>query len=108
MSEIFGAGDGSNGNRLDRTISVRTLIAIITLVGGSWWWSTQVYADLKATNREHTQEIESLKADLARVENNQAQLARSVKDDLRDINMKLDRLTDRLIPPPDMSAWTRK
>lgn len=93
--------------RFDRSISLPTLLTVLVMLGGWWWWGTQLYADLRLADRTNAQDIAFVKADVARIEQQQANQAQGVKDDLHDINSKLDRLTDRLIGGPNMKPWVK-
>lgn len=93
--------------RFDRTISLPTILTVLAMLAGWWWWGTQMYADLRIADRENAQEIRTLRADVSRIETAQGVQSREVKDDLRDINSKLDRLSDRLIGAPNIKGWTK-
>ncbi|AEY69553.1 hypothetical protein AH2_00044 [Burkholderia phage vB_BceS_AH2] len=99
--------DQRGGLRFDKTISIPTLVAVVSAVVPLWWWSTSLYAELRIADRENAQEIRTLKSDVTRIEKAQSDQVSSMKSDLRDINAKLDRLTDRLLITPDVKGWTR-
>lgn len=108
MTDQSNGPKGQGGFRLDRTISAPTLLTVVCMLGGFWWWGTTLYADLRMTDRENAQDIRTIRNDLSRVENNQEKAAVGVKDDLSKINDKLDRLTDRLLPPQTIPrGWVK-
>jgi TolA-binding protein len=107
MSDQDGATQNKSGFRFDRSISLPTIMTVLALLAGWWWWGTQLYADLRIADRENAQEIRTLRGDVNRIEGSQREQAQSVKDDLRDINSKLDRLSDRLLQTPNMKGWVK-
>lgn len=108
MSDPNEAGQEKAGFRFDRSVSVPTILTVLAMLAGWWWWGTQIYADLRIADRENAQEIRTLRGDMSRLEGTQRDQAQSVRDDLRDINSKLDRLSDRLLQPSkNMNGWVR-
>ena len=94
--------------RFDRSISLPTILTVLAMLAGWWWWGTQIYTDLRLSERTNAQDIAFVKADVARIEQQQANQAQGMKDDLHDINNKLDRLTDRLIGGTSMKGWVKQ
>ena len=80
---------------------------MLAWLAGWWWWGTHLYADQRNADRENAQEIRTLRGDVSRLEGAQRDQAQSVKDDLRDINSKLDRLSDRLLQPSNLKGWVK-
>lgn len=94
--------------RFNNSVNVPTLCTVVALLGAFWWWGTGVYSDLRMEDARNELKIEAVKGDVARVESQQISQGRDVRGDLHDINEKLDRLTDRLIPGSNPSQWMKK
>lgn len=93
-------------------IDLATIIGVLALCGSTVGWVFNYVSTIRDLTNANTLNITYLQANVSRLESTMTQNQRDVRDDLHDINGKLDRL---LIgtpqgdnQPSSVKKWTRQ